>query len=83
MDARTHLTGLSGQTIYTLSQRRPNRILALEGDTVIVATEELTIPEEAVRSRPGESRSGTVPGVEVLTRPRRVRLGPGAATVGQ
>jgi hypothetical protein len=109
MDARQHLKGLRGQTIYTLAQGRPNRILAIEGDTVTVATEKSpsgeSVPIEWVQDaldrlfRDGEVlvtvksvgyRSafigavlGTVPGVEVLTRPRRVRLGAGNATSAQ
>ena len=39
VDARTYLASLIGKTIYTLGQRRPNRILAIEGDRIIVATE--------------------------------------------
>jgi hypothetical protein len=100
MDARKYLTGLLGQTIYTLSQRRPNRILELKGDSVIVATEkspggepvpiawvqdaldrlfregEIVVSVESVGYRSAFIGAvlGTVPGVEVLTNPRRVRL---------
>ena len=100
MDARQHLKDLQGQTIYTLAQRRPNRILAIEGDSVIIATEKSPggepVPIEWVQDaldrlfRDGEVlvsvksvgyRSafigavlGTLREVEVLTRPRRVRL---------
>jgi hypothetical protein len=38
MDAREHLSKLVGRTIHTLTGR-PNRILAIEGDSVIVATQ--------------------------------------------
>jgi hypothetical protein len=38
IEARSHLQSLVGQEIYTLTGRRPNRILRLEGDEVIVAT---------------------------------------------
>ena len=38
-DARAHLASLTGRTIETLSQRKPNRILHLDGSAVIVATE--------------------------------------------
>src|SRR3954451_25127128 len=38
-DARKHLDALVGQTIYTAGRRQPNRILRLEGDAVIVATD--------------------------------------------
>jgi hypothetical protein len=100
VDARKHLTRLVDETIYTLAQRRPNRVLAIEGDEVIVATEKSPegepVPIEWVQDaldrlfRDGEVlvsvksvgyRSAfigavlaTVPDVEILTRPRRVRL---------
>jgi hypothetical protein len=100
MEAGDYLSSLLGQTIYTLGQRRPNRILAIEGDDVIVATgrsqEGQPVSIESVQNaldrlcRDGELlvtkhsvgyRSafigavlGTLPDVEVLLRPRRVRL---------
>lgn len=106
MDARKHLTGLLGQTIYTLGQRRPNRILAIDGNDVIVATDksragqpvpiewvqdaldrlsrdrELLVSVKSVGYRSAFIGAvlGTLPGVEVLTRPRRVRLGGSAPT---
>ena len=106
MDARRHLAGLVGQTIYTLSRRQPNRVLELTGDTVIVATEkspggepvpiawvqdpldrlfrdgEIVVSVESVGYRSAFIGAvlGTVPGVEVLTNPRRVRLGSTSAT---
>lgn len=39
MNARGLLTELVGQTVYTVSQRRPNRILEVDGDAVVVGTE--------------------------------------------
>jgi hypothetical protein len=39
MDARQHLRGLVGQTIHTIARRRPNRVLAIRGDDVIVGTQ--------------------------------------------
>ena len=39
LDARVHLASLAGRTIETLSQRKPNRVLHLDGSAVIVATE--------------------------------------------
>lgn len=39
IDARAHLAALAGQTITTLSQRRSNQILRLDGAVVVVATE--------------------------------------------
>jgi hypothetical protein len=106
MNARKHLTGLQGQTVYTLSQRRPNRILELTGEAVIVATEkspggepvpiewvqdaldrlfgdgEIVVSVESVGYRSAFIGAvlGTVPGVEVLTNPRRVRLGATSTT---
>jgi hypothetical protein len=38
IDARTHLQGLVGQEIRTLSRNQPNRVLSLKGDDVIVGT---------------------------------------------
>jgi hypothetical protein len=38
VDARSYLGSLIGKTIYTLGRRQPNRILAIEGDQIIVAT---------------------------------------------
>src|SRR5687767_1875471 len=38
IDARDHLQGLVGETVETLTQRKPNRILRLDGPTVLVAT---------------------------------------------
>jgi len=37
-DARAHLNSLVGTTIHTVGQDRPNRILALDGADVVVAT---------------------------------------------
>ena len=37
-DARTYLQALVGQEIPTLTRRMPNRILAIDGDDVIVGT---------------------------------------------
>jgi hypothetical protein len=39
VDARSHLTSLIGQTIWTATRRLPNRILSVTGAEVIVATE--------------------------------------------
>jgi hypothetical protein len=38
IDARAHLQTLVGEEIRTLSEQRPNRILRIEGDEVIVGT---------------------------------------------
>ena len=99
MDARKHLSGLLGETVYTLGQRRPNRIRD-QGDDVIVATGkspggepvpiewiqnaldrlfgegELLVNVESVGYRSAFIGAvlGTLPGVEVETNPRRVRL---------
>ena len=100
LDARQHLKSLQGQTIYTLAQRRANRIVHVEGDSVIVATDksphgepvpiqrvqdaldelfregEIVVTVESVGYRSAFIGAvlGTLPDVEVLTRPRRVRL---------
>jgi len=39
IDARQHLESLVGKTIYTLSRQRPNRILRVTEDAVVVATQ--------------------------------------------
>lgn len=39
VDARQHLAGLVGQSIPTLGQKKPNRVIAIDGDEVIVGTE--------------------------------------------
>jgi hypothetical protein len=39
IDARAHLASLVGETIWTASHRRPNRILRVNADAVHVATE--------------------------------------------
>lgn len=39
MDARAHPAGLVGKTIHTIGQEKPNRILAIGGTDVIVATD--------------------------------------------
>lgn len=39
MDARSHLTTLVGTTIHTIGQGRPNRIVAVDGAEVVVATD--------------------------------------------
>lgn len=39
IDARAHLTGLVGQELRTLANGRPNRIVRIEGDDVIVGTQ--------------------------------------------
>jgi hypothetical protein len=39
IDARGHLERLMGETIFTIGHERPNRILSIAGDSVIVATE--------------------------------------------
>jgi hypothetical protein len=108
MDARRHLTGLLGETVYTLGQRRPNRILAIEGNDVIVATEkspggepvpiewvqdaldrlfaegELVVSVSSVGYRSAFIGAvlGTLPGAEVETNPRRVRLSGSRSTEG-
>lgn len=38
MDARAHLNALVGNTIHTIGQGRPNRIVAVDGADVVVAT---------------------------------------------
>jgi len=38
IDARAHLESLVGEEIHTLTNRRPNRILRIEGGDVIVGT---------------------------------------------
>lgn len=38
MDARAHLNTLVGKTIHTVAQGRPNRIVAIDGAQVVVAT---------------------------------------------
>ncbi len=40
VDARAHLNTLVGQTIHTIGQGRPNRILAVDGGEVVVATDQ-------------------------------------------
>ena len=37
--AREHLRGLIGQTLLTLTQRKPNRVLRVDARTAFVATE--------------------------------------------
>jgi hypothetical protein len=39
VDARAHLNKLVGKTIHTIGQGRPNRIVAIEGPHVVVATD--------------------------------------------
>ena len=39
MDARAHLQTLVGKTIHTIGQGRPNRIVEVSGQHVIVATD--------------------------------------------
>ena len=38
IDAREHLESLVGREVFTLTKRRPNTVLRLERETVIVAT---------------------------------------------
>jgi len=38
IDARAHLRSLVGQEIKTLTEQRPNRIIRIDGDEVIVGT---------------------------------------------
>ena len=102
-DARTHLQTLVGQEIRTLTGR-PNRVLAIRGDDVLVGTlkspQGQPVPIAWVQSaidmleRDGEVRIdvatvgyrsafvgavlATLPGVEALTNPRRIRLRRGA-----
>ena len=38
VDARAHLNTLVGKTIHTIGQGRPNRIVAIDGAGVVVAT---------------------------------------------
>ena len=38
IDARAHLRGLVGTEVITLTEGRPNRILRIDGDDVVVAT---------------------------------------------
>ncbi len=40
VDARAHLNTLVGQTIHTIGQGRPNRILAVDGGEVVTATDQ-------------------------------------------
>ncbi|MGH3266058.1 MAG: hypothetical protein ACRDNS_29155 [Trebonia sp.] len=40
MDARAHLNTLVGKSIHTIGQGRPNRILAVDGGEVLVATDQ-------------------------------------------
>jgi hypothetical protein len=106
MDARQHLNALVGRTIYTLSRQRPNRVLELQDDMVIVATQkspggepvpiawvqdaldrlfrdgEIVVSVESVGYRSAFIGAvlGTLPDVEVLTGPRRVRLKPSRST---
>ena len=100
MDAEQYLRSLVGETIYTLGQRKPNRVLGVDGDDVVVGTEkspsgervplawiqdamdrlardyELEISVESVGYRSAFIGAvlGTLPGAEVETSPRRVRL---------
>jgi len=39
VDAREHLASLVGRTILTIGQQRGNRILRIEGHSVVVATQ--------------------------------------------
>ena len=39
MNARGLLEDLVGQTVYTVSRRQPNRIIRIDGDSVVVGTE--------------------------------------------
>lgn len=100
MDAQNYLGTLIGKTIYTLGGRKPNRILAIEGDQIIVATDkspagepvpiapvqdaldrlfrdrELAISVESVGYRSAFIGAvlGTLPDIELETRPLRVRI---------
>src|SRR3954447_24338493 len=38
-DAHAHLSSLVGRQLHTAGQRRPNRVIRIEADTVLVATE--------------------------------------------
>jgi hypothetical protein len=38
ISARTHLESLVGSDVYTLTKHRPNRVLRIEGDEVVVGT---------------------------------------------
>lgn len=38
IDARQFLQSVEGEVIYTVSRRQPNRVLGLQGDTVLVGT---------------------------------------------
>jgi hypothetical protein len=60
-DIRQHLRALVGKTIYTIGKKRWNRILDIQGDNVIVATEPSprgkTVPMKEVQAAWDELRS--------------------------
>jgi hypothetical protein len=99
IDARSHLTSLIGQTVWTATRRQPNRILRVSGDMVLVATDKspggrpvplgwvqsafdrlaigeevrISVPSLGYRSAFVGAAMLSLPNVELLIRPTRVR----------